>query len=303
MRFWGWFRRSLQTREEAGAEARRWSVFGGRRMLIESPYVLPKDEAEGGRLDLQHHLLKVAFGRNYAARLRAPRMILDVACGTGVWGRELAKEFPQARVMGFDFDRKPLEASLKTLGPGGQFPGNFQFLEADALKRFPFEDGTFDFTFARLIAPFVPIDQWPHVVGEMRRVTRPGGYVEVGDSGGLPVSASPSFTTLATTFDRLMKGRNLHADPARYLAGYLREAGLIRIKERTVQIGVRREEVRQRQMLAADMLSAAQAMAPIFVRLGLFTQEECATLLAHAREEVPRMGITWSFTWVYGVVP
>jgi ubiquinone/menaquinone biosynthesis C-methylase UbiE len=303
MRLFSWFRRMPQTGEEAAPVPRRWGFLGGRRVLIESPYVLPKDEAEGGRLDLQHHLLKVAFGRNYATRLRTPRAILDVACGTGVWAREMAKEFPRAQVIGFDFDRTPLEASLKVLGPGGQFPPNFQFIEADALKRFPFEDATFDFAFARLIAPFVPAAQWPHVVGEMRRVTRPSGYVEVGDSGGLPVSPSPSFTALANAMTRLMQGRGLYTDPARYLAELLRRAGLIHVKERTVQIGVGREAVRQQRMLAADMLSAGKAMAPAFVKLGLFTQAECDALIAGMREELPRMGITWSFTWAYGMVP
>ncbi len=303
MRLLGWFRRPPQAEEGNTPQPRRWGFLGGRRVLLASPYVLPKDEAEGGRLDLQHHLLKIAFGRNYASSLRVPRAILDVACGTGAWGREVAKEFPRAQVIGFDFDRTPLETSMKLLGPSGQFPPNFTFIEADALKPFPFDDGAFDFSFARLIAPFVPADKWPHVVGEMRRVTRPGGYVELADSGGLPVSPSPSFTALAEAMRRMMQGRNLYTGPAEHLAEFLRQAGLIRVKERTVQIGVGREKIRQQRMLAADMFSAGATMAPIFVKLGLFTQEQCDALLAGMREEVPRMGITWSFTWAYGIVP
>jgi SAM-dependent methyltransferase len=137
MRFLGWFRRRAP---EGQGTPRRWAWLGGRRVLVGTPYVMPKDKVEGDRLDLQHHLYKLLLGRNSFARLRQPRAILDVACGTGMWCREMALEFPRAQVVGFDIDRTPLEASLARLGPGGQFPPNFKFLEANALERFPFED-------------------------------------------------------------------------------------------------------------------------------------------------------------------
>lgn len=301
MRLFGRFRRAPQQTPDKGTAPKRWSWFAGRRLLLTSPYVLPKDTAEGGRLDLQHHLLKVAFGRNYASRLRAPRMILDVACGTGAWGRDLALEFKRAQVIGFDFDRTPLEAALKLAGSDGRFPTNFHYVEADALKRFPFEDNTFDFAFARLIAPFVPAAQWPHVVREMVRVTRLGGSVEVADSGGFPVSPSPAFTALVEAMKRLMGQRGLYTEPGPHLADLLSQGGVSRVKVRHVSVGTGNNALRQQRMLAADMLSAGATMAPIFAKLGMFSQEECDALLARAREEVARMGITWNFTWAFGV--
>ncbi len=301
MRLFGWFRRVPQGTSDEGAEPKRWGWFAGRRLLLSSPYVLPKDAAEGGRLDLQHHMLKVAFGRNYASRLHSPRKILDVACGTGAWSRDLALEFKRAQVTGFDFDRTPMEAALKLLGPGGHFPANFQFIEADALKRFPFEDNTFDFSFARLLGPFVPITQWPHIVEEMVRVTRRGGNVEVADSDGFPVSPSPAFTALAEAMQQLMRQRGLYTGPGKQLADLLRQGGVSQVNVRQITIGTGRNAARQQRMLAADMLSAGTTMAPIFVKLGMFSQAECDTLLARAREELPRMGITWNFTWAFGL--
>jgi SAM-dependent methyltransferase len=291
MRLFGRFWRVPQSAFDEEAAPKRWNWFAGRRLLLTSPYVLPKDTAEGGRLDLQHHLLKVAFGRNYASRLRTPRMILDVACGTGAWGRDLALEFKRAQVIGFDFDRTPLEAALKLAGPGGRFPANFQFIEADALKRFPFGDNTFDFSFARLIAPFVPANQWPHVIGEMARVTRLGGSVEVADSGGFPVSPSPAFTTLVEAMKHLMSQRGLYTEPRLYLADLLSQGGVSRVKVRHMSIGTGNNALRQQRMLAADMLSAGATMAPIFIKLGMFSQEKCDALLVRAREEVARWAL------------
>lgn len=301
MRLFGWFRRVPQEVPGEGIAPKRWNWFAGRRLLLTSPYVLPKDAAEGGRLDLQHHLLKVAFGRNYASRLHAPRKILDVACGTGAWGRDLALEFKRAQVIGFDFDRTPLEAALKLLGPGGRFPANFEFIEADALKRFPFEDNSFDFSFARLIGPFVPAAQWPHIVGEMARVTRSGGNIEVADSDGFPVSPSPAFTALVEAMKKLMRQRGLYTEPGHYLPDLLRQAGVSQVNARHITIGTGRNAIRQQRMLAADMLSAGATMAPIFVKLGMFSREECDGLLARAREEVAQMGITWNFSWAFGL--
>src|SRR5581483_4687510 len=143
-RLFGWFRRPPQQVEASDDTSRsRWAWLGGRRILTNTPYVMPKDKAEGDRLDLQHHLLKLATGKNYRAPIRQPRTILDVACGTGIWGREMAQEFKRAEVIGFDIDRTPMEASLARLGPTGQFPPNFKFLEADAFKPYPFDDEQF----------------------------------------------------------------------------------------------------------------------------------------------------------------
>src|SRR5579871_1259729 len=136
MGLFNWFRRSSQDQRESGDNSMRWSWFGGRRILRFGSYIFPKDAAEGDRLDLQHHLLKLSLGGNYRAPVRQPRAILDVACGTGIWCRELAQEFPNAQVTGFDIDSTPMDSSRKRLGPSGQFPANFHFLEANALKPF-----------------------------------------------------------------------------------------------------------------------------------------------------------------------
>ena len=179
--------------EELPARLQRWTWLRGRRVLTNTPYIFPKDEAEGSRLDLQHHLFKLAAGGLYRAPLYQPRSILDVACGTGIWAREMAQHFPKAQVIGFDIDKSLPEKAMELLGPGGQFPHNFRFQVADALQPFPFHEATFDFVHARLISPFVPIPRWPDVLREMMRVLTPGGVIEVVDFRGPPRTPSPAF--------------------------------------------------------------------------------------------------------------
>ena len=290
MRLFGWFRRTPdQTMTPLESPARRWTWLSGRRILANTPYVFPKDYAEGDRLDLQHHLLKVAAGGNYRAPIRQPSAILDVACGTGIWGREMALQFKHARVIGFDIDRTPLDAALARLGPTGQFPPNFQFQEADALQPFPFADGQFDFTHARLIGQFVPIARWPALVAEMVRVTKRGGYVELADAESL-TSPSQAFMFLVRASQQLLAMRGLYAGAGGHLAEYLRQAGLTRVQERRVALGATRGLEREQRLLVADLLAAYVHLQPIIVKAGILSDVEYGRALDQAREDLPRVG-------------
>jgi ubiquinone/menaquinone biosynthesis C-methylase UbiE len=302
MRLFGWLRRAPQEPEAAQAEARRrWTWLSGRRILSAGTYILPKDKIEGDRLDLQHHLLKVAVGKNYRAPIRQPRAILDVACGTGLWGREMAQEFKHAQVVGFDIDRTPMEAALARLGPTGQFPPNFRFLEADALKPFPFEDEQFDFTHARFISPFIPIARWPHVVGEMVRVTKRGGYVELVDFDTPPSSNQTLNDFRDMIFKPLCAMSGLHAGAAPYLADYLRGAGLTHVQERHVVLGAGAPGNRQQRLLVADATSFSTNLRPAVVKLGIMSEAAYDALLAKFHEELPRAGYTWPVTFAFSI--
>jgi SAM-dependent methyltransferase len=304
MRFFGWFRRPQQ--EAEAAPPRRWAWLGGRRVLTTTPYILPKDKMEGDRLDLQHYLLKVAVGRNYYAPVRQPRSILDVATGTGIWGRELAQEFRHAEVIGIDIDRAPLERALERLGPGGQFPSNFHFQEANVLQGLPFEAGRFDFVHSRLMAAFVPWHQWPGVVAEMVRVTKNGGYVEIVESEG-QVTPSPGFNVLYEGVKQLVEKRGIWQrgdDSMPDIAGYLSQAGIPRVQTRRIILGVDRQgrpDPRQQRLLIADVLAAYSGMEALFVRLGILSAASFQEALAAAREELPRVGLTMPMLFAFGL--
>ena len=303
MQFLGWFRRNSSEQSQLTRPPSRWTWLSGKRILVNTPYIIPKDAAEGDRLDLQHHLLKLVAKGNYRAPLRQMRAILDVGCGTGIWAREMAHEFRDARVIGIDFDRTPMEASLARLSPTGQFPTTFQFLEADALQRFPFEAGKFDFTHARFIAGFVPAERWVAVVTEMLRVTRKGGYVELVEPVSNPQSPSPAFTTLMDAVAQLGKARNLEQRPGDKLVDYLHQAEAQRVQQRRFVIGTGREAQRQQRLFAVDMLAFVKQMEPILVRTQVLPQEDYTRLLKAAESEVPRLGITLPVVFAFGRKP
>ena len=237
---------------------------------------------------------------NYRAPIRQPRAILDVATGTGIWAREMAVEFPQARVIGFDIDRTPLERSLEVLGPGGQFPANFSFQTADALKPFPFEEGEFDVVHARFISPFVPIDRWPQVVGEMVRVLRMRGIIEIVELETPPSSASSAYNALAAAGSKLMEGRNLYRGVGDDVTTYLQQAGVQRIQQRKFKIGAGRESQRQQRMLASDLLAALAHSKVFTVKAGLMPEDQYDRLLQEARQEIAQVGMIMPIVFTYG---
>jgi ubiquinone/menaquinone biosynthesis C-methylase UbiE len=302
MRLFRWSRHSTSAARDDASVPQRWQWWGGRKMLSVGTYLFPKDAIEGDRLDLQHHLYKLALGGNYHAPVHQPRDILDVACGTGIWGRELALEFKQAQVVGFDVDRTPMEASRARLGPAGRFPANFRFVEANALKPFPFEDEQFDFTHARLMSPFVPVALWPQVVAEMARVTKPTGYVELVDTEVIHTQ-SPAFNQIMDGGIAMTKRLGMHTGAAPYLAEYLRQAGLIRVNERHFVLGAGHQARRQQRLLITDLLSAFANMEPIMVKTGTFSPEHYQTLMQQARIEVSKVGMTVPVTVAFGMKP
>jgi ubiquinone/menaquinone biosynthesis C-methylase UbiE len=295
MRLLFWRKSSTQT-GELPAQPRRWVWLSGRRVLTDTPYVLPKDVQEADRLDLQHHLLKIAAGGNYRAPIRFPRAILDVACGTGTWGREMALEFPKAQVIGFDIDRTPIGRAMEILGPGSHFPANFQFQMADALKPFPFENESFDFVHGRMMSPFLPMAQWPHVVGEMFRVTKRGGCIELADMERTPFSDSDAYHSIEQAVSNLMEKRGLYIGVGDQLANQLQLAGAKRVQQRKFLLG----SGRQQRLLAADVMAIQGHMKPILVKLGYFTEEQFDKVHQQAKDDTARLGINMPVVFAFG---
>jgi len=93
--------------------------------------------------------------------------VLDVGCGTGVLSKALADRGLQ--VIGIDASEGYLEGARKH-----RSHFNLTFENGD-MRRMRFADNSFDAAVSTLALDVVP--ETEQVVGEMRRVTRPGGIV------------------------------------------------------------------------------------------------------------------------------
>lgn len=65
--------------------------------------MLPNDEREQDRLDLQHHSFRIMLnGKLGLAPIQSPNRVLDLATGTGIWAIEFAQENTESTVIGTD---------------------------------------------------------------------------------------------------------------------------------------------------------------------------------------------------------
>ena len=67
-------------------------------------YVLPNDEQEQERLDLQYHAFRLAYGdqTHFAPISDNVKTILDIGTGTGIWVIDIADRYPDAQIVGTD---------------------------------------------------------------------------------------------------------------------------------------------------------------------------------------------------------
>ncbi|KAF8533825.1 putative TAM domain methyltransferase [Trichophaea hybrida] len=134
--------------------------------------MMPTDEIEQDRLDMHHEvMLMLLEGQLHKAPLKDPQRILDVGCGTGIWAIDMADTYPSAEVIGTDLS--PIQPKW--------VPPNCRFEVDDAELDFTYRPDSFDFVHLRNLAQ--SISDWPKLLSDVCRVTKPGGYVELAESG------------------------------------------------------------------------------------------------------------------------
>lgn len=286
-----WRRNRATTAQQPQAAPAR--TFGGRRFMRGVPYILPSDGEELNRLDFQHYMLRYALRGNYAAPLRQPREILDVACGTGRWAAEMATLFPQANVVGLDLKAPPVES-----GATMQRPDNFTFLQGNMLEGLPFPDNSFDFVHQRLVIVALPTSQWVQQARELLRVTRPGGWVELVEGDLLP--GGPGITTLNNLGEQMSLKRGMSFTNASRIDSYLEQAGARNVQRRMVNLPVGQKAGRLGAMAEADYQAIYASVRAFLIAQGLISEEQYAQSLAQAQAELASGQLSWPFYIAYG---
>ncbi|KAF4954314.1 hypothetical protein FGADI_5337 [Fusarium gaditjirri] len=138
--------------------------------LSSGKYVLPNDEAENERLDLQHELYVRTLDGDLALcpKAKGAKRVLDMGTGTGSWAIDYADANPQAEVIGVDLS--PIQPAL--------VPPNVSFEINDLEKEWTWTRN-FDFIFARMVLGC--FTDFPQIVKVAFDNLEPGGYLELQD--------------------------------------------------------------------------------------------------------------------------
>ncbi|RDW84508.1 S-adenosyl-L-methionine-dependent methyltransferase-4 [Coleophoma cylindrospora] len=189
-------------------------------------YILPNDDFEQDRLDLQHHLWGLTLQNKLhlapVGRDAQVQRVLDAGTGTGIWAIDFADENPAAHVIGIDLS--PIQPSF--------VPPNVEFQIDDLEERWTFSD-KFDFIFARMLNG--SLADWPKFFQQSWENLNPGGYVEVADSifpaqcddGTLP--ADSALAKWGTSFTQAMGQFGRPIDSAKLYKQQLEDAGFVNV--------------------------------------------------------------------------
>src|SRR5258707_7815460 len=251
------------------------AMIAGRRHVTGVPYALPKDLAEVNRLDFQHYIYRNVLRGNFLVPLHESAAILDAAAGTGIWGKEVAQQFPQARVVGLD---------LENIKENGPIPANYGFVRGNLLERLPFRNDAFDFVHQRLVlASAVPLERWVDILRELLRVTRPGGWLEFAEVG---IEVNPLGPLTRQFFEwgiEASRPRGLCPQEIPQIERYLIEAGGRSVGSRYHDIPMGHWGGRMGTMMETNLLSAFQGLKALYTERG--SAEEFDRLLLQLPDE------------------
>lgn len=132
----------------------------------------------------------------------AGKAVLEIACGTGYWTRQVA---PVAKeTLATDFSEEMLAVAR------GQQIANAQLQREDAYRLAGVADGRYDFGFAMHWVSHIPLARWGGFFATFHARLRPGATVLLADDIRRPDDADPYYSKVATrdTFEirRLPEG-------------------------------------------------------------------------------------------------
>jgi ubiquinone/menaquinone biosynthesis C-methylase UbiE len=265
---------------------------GGRRYFAHAPYLLPMDDQEFTRQDFEHHLLRQALKANVLAPVGKPQTILDVGIGTGRWALETATQYPGARVVGLDLTSPPTLQStehdvLAIRGDQGKSAiSNFSFVAGNILSSLPFKEGAFDYVHMRFLSAAIPLAHWRHVMSELARVTRRGGWIEVVDTSWTPLYGGPATEQLFHWARIAGMVHEINLQVAAWIGSLFLDSGLGNVTAPKLQLPMGRKGGRVGSMVAANAIAVAEAIQPWIVGYNIATEEACKSTLEGVRAEV-----------------
>ncbi len=135
------------------------------------------------RLMIQDNLFTMGMGGPLSEQADPASLhrVLDIGCGPGGWILEAARLYPHMDLVGIDISWRMIEYA-RAQAQARKLTDGVEFLVMDALRPLEFPDDSFDLVNMRFAVSFLLVTDWPRVLNELLRVTRPGGIVRVTDT-------------------------------------------------------------------------------------------------------------------------
>jgi len=253
-------------------------------------YLLPNDEAEQDRLDLNHHVYTLILGGQlFRAPISSnPQRVLDIGTGTGAWAIDVADEFASAVVVGTD---------LSPIQPG-MVPPNCIFYVDDFESEWTFGlDEAFDFIHGRGISHSVK--DFGLLYSRIYHNLKPGGWVEineyesyVGSDDDPNLEKIPNIVKwMALCKEAGTKfGKSISSAPEQ--KQYMIDAGFYNVSDKIYKVPIgpwpvepKLKEIGMYQREVA-LLSVESFTLGFLSRVNGWSNDECQVLMAEVRREM-----------------
>ncbi|GAC1464547.1 MAG: hypothetical protein PVSMB5_05380 [Ktedonobacteraceae bacterium] len=178
-------------------------TFNVRRNEYSSTYIVQdrQNKEELLRLTIQDQLFTEATSGMLAELELAAqfRQVLDIGSGTGGWLIEMASSYPKVSLVGIDISQSMVDyATDQALARGVDTRVSFRVMDALALPAFA--KNSFDLVNLRFGSSYLRTWEWPQVLREIARVTRPGGLIQLTDAEVIQPGTSSALRQLCEMF-------------------------------------------------------------------------------------------------------
>jgi len=250
----------------------------------EHNYILPHDESELHRLNVQHKYLtrvicdqRLIYDKN--VNLDKGSCVLDSGTGTGAWAVDLANEVPElveiyaADISSANFPPSP--------------PSNVHFSIA-SVTFLPSEwTGQFDFVNQRFLFGALLAKEWPKALSEIHRALKSGGAVQLIEMD--PRSAVPETPAVLQHLEivrKMFDARGLHVGISGSFSEMLLAAGFVDVVSEKKQLPMGRLWGEIGMQGAMALGGANKNVAGVVVKLKVLASEgEYQDLIDNVEQE------------------
>jgi ubiquinone/menaquinone biosynthesis C-methylase UbiE len=267
----------------------------------------PESGAEMARLIDQAKCLNEAMGTLFppAVDLSSIQRVLDIACGPGEWAQEVAFASPEIEVVGIDLSQAMIAFANQQAQV--QFLDNISFQLMDVRQSLAFPGESFDLVNARFLLSFLPREEWPQVVKEFARVTRPGGTIVLTEFDAFGEdTTSRAFEEYIGYMYQAMYQIGLYSGPqtgvTSRLEHFLREAGCQAIQKQWHQLDFSAGAPAHSTIYHTNLFVGMKLVQPFLLKTGVATQEHLNALYEQVLFDAlqPDFRAYWNFLRVWG---
>jgi ubiquinone/menaquinone biosynthesis C-methylase UbiE len=267
----------------------------GRRVISSSPYTFPVDPDFMDTSDMQHYInRKTLSGKNYLGKLKNPKRILDAGTGSGMWAKDMGREFPKAKVYALDM--------VEDMFNKAKCPPNVVWEVANLFDGTRFDNNYFDYVHQRLLIGAIPDDKIQGIVNDYFRITKRGGTCCLVDPGNIIRNVGPKMQRWHDLLQAMCVRAGVNYRMAQCYEQFMREAGFVDIKVATFYLDIG-GWAGDMGAVYADVLMRLTLMFPLMIP-DLISHEEVITLNQEAfGEELNHTHPGMQFVYVTGKKP